>query len=722
MPRRNLNALLNPKSIAVIGASNDPSRIGGRILGYLKNHGYQGDIFQINPKHQEIEGIRCCPDVASLSREIDVALVAVPENLVLSVLEEAGKAKVKAAIIYSSGFSEMGEEGKGKQLKLRQLAEQYGISVCGPNCVGIIGFHNRTAMSFSQFLDVPKLIPGDIAFVSQSGALGGSLLNRIQDSSIGISHFVSTGNEAVLETSDYIEYFLDDPRTSVIMVLMEGIRNGEKFLRAADLALKRGKPIVVMKVGKTGTGGKAASSHTGSMTGSDRVYDAIFRQKGVIRVDELEDLYLTASTLSKCKLTNGPRVGIITTTGGGGVILSDELVSVGMEVPELSAPTMEKLSGAKAAFGIVKNPLDLTAQVVNDPLLFPKSIQTFVQDENLDNIIVALSMVAGERSKQRASYIIDVAQTTDKPILTWWASGSLSAPGMKMLEGSQVPIFSSPTRCVKALHALYRHAKLLKKKDDGVTGAAPAVVNEGGFSIDRIQRLHQGASRVLAEHEGKEILAAYGIPVTKEALGSDCDETRRMASEIGYPVALKVVSPEILHKTEVGGLRLHLNDEHELRKAYDQIIRSVKHHKPDANIEGMLVQEMAAPGTEVIIGVIQDPQFGPMVMFGPGGIFVEVLKDFSLRHPPLSEIDAWEMIREIKGFQLLDGARGERKRDQQAIVSALMAVSRMALDLKDVFSEIDINPLVVYPEGAGLKAIDCLFVKKDDAGRGTAND
>ena len=284
-----------------------------------------------------------------------------------------------------------------------------------------------------------------------------------------------------------------------------------------------------MKVGKTATGGKAASSHTGSMTGSDVVYDAIFRQKGIIRVDELEDLYLIASTLSKCKRTNGPRVGIITTTGGGGVILSDELVSMGMDVPDLSAPTIEKLQGSKASFGIVKNPLDLTAQVVNDPLLFPNSIQTFIQDENLDNIIVALSMVGGERSRERASYIIDVAQTTDKPILTWWASGSLSMPGMKLLENSKVPLFSSPTRCVRALHALVRHADNLKKKDAGMT--APAAANESRLSIEGIERLRHGSSRVLTEHEGKEILASYGIPVTKERLGTDFDEIKRMASE-----------------------------------------------------------------------------------------------------------------------------------------------------------------------------------------------
>ena len=708
MMKPNLHPLLNPKLIAIIGVSNDPSRIGGRIFRYLRNHGYEGDIFPVNPKYKEIDGIKCYPDIASIPSEIDVALIAVPEQSVLSVVEEAGKAKVRSAIIYSAGFSELGDRGRIKQEKLKQVAEERGMMICGPNCVGIIGFHNRTAMSFSQFLDIPELIPGEIAFISQSGALGGAILNRIQDRSIGISYFISTGNEAVLESSDFIEYLLDDPHTSVIMALIEGLRDAEKFLRVAELALKKKKPILVMKVGKTESGSKAASSHTGSMTGSDLVYDAVFKQKGVIRVEEVEDLYLTASALAKCQRPKGNRVGIITTTGGGGVILTDKLVEMGMSLPELSPETVAKLSEAKASFGIVKNPLDLTAQVVNDPLLFPKSIETFIQDENLDMIIVALAMVAGERSRERASYIIQTARSTDKPILTWWASGSLSTPGMKMLEESRVPLFTSPHRGVKALHALVQYSTFLRNDDDGTSPTIPPSANHRS----NIERFLQTSSGVLTEDEGKEILSYYGIPVPQERLGRNLEEIKGIAAGIGYPVALKITSPQIIHKTEAGGLKLSIKTENELIKAYGEIIRDVKGYRPDAEIKGILVQEMVPPGREVIIGVIQDPQFGPMIMFGLGGIFVEVLKDFSLRHAPLKERDAWEMVREIKGNKILEGVRGEKKSDQEAIVRALMAVSQMAVDLKGVFSEIDINPLVVYPEGGGLKAVDCLFLKK----------
>jgi acetyltransferase len=706
-----LHPLLNPKSIAIIGVSNDPSRIGGRILRYLRNHGYAGEIFPVNPKYDQIEGIKCYPDIASIPLETDVALVAVPEQSVLSVLEEAGKARVKSAIVYSAGFSELGEQGRNKQEKMRQVAEESRMMICGPNCVGIIGFHNKTAMSFSQFLDIPTLIPGEVAFISQSGALGGAILNRIQDRSIGISYFVSTGNEAVLESSDFIECLLDDPYTKVIMALIEGIRDAEKFLRVADLALKRKKPILVMKIGKTESGGKAASSHTGSMTGADSVYDAVFKQKGIIRVEDVEDLYLTATTLAKCRPPKGKRVGIITTTGGGGVILTDKLVEMGMDLPELSPGTVAKLSETKASFGVVKNPLDLTAQVVNDPLLFPKSIETFTQDENFDMIIVALAMVAGERSRERASYIIEAAHSTDKPIVTWWASGSLSTPGMKMLEESRVPLFTSPHQGIKALHALFRYSDYLKNGSGGES-AVHAITTKNRL---KVEKLIETSSRILTENEGKEILSCYGIPVPKERLGRNLKETRDIASEIGYPVALKVVSPEITHKTEAGGLKLNIRNEDELGKTYDKIMRDVRNHKPNAEIRGMLVQEMVPPGKEVIIGVIQDPQFGPMVMFGLGGVFVEVLKDFSLRHAPLKERDAWEMVKEIKGYKILEGVRGEKRSDQEAIVSALMAVSQMAVDLKGAISEIDINPLIVYPEKGGLKAVDCLFVKNKES-------
>lgn len=707
-----LTPLLEPESIAVIGASQDPTRIGGRTLRYLTQHGYGGAILPVNPKYQEIGGIKCYPSIASIPSEIDVALIAVPEQAVPSVLEEAGKKRAKAAIIYSAGFSELGARGKLKQEQIKQLAEAQGILVCGPNCVGIINFHHKIAMSFSQFLEVPRLIPGNIAFISQSGALGGALLNRIQDKGIGISYFISTGNEAVVESSDFIEYLLDDPTTSVIMALIEGIRDGGKFLRVADRAAKRGKPIVVMKIGRTETGGKAASSHTGSMTGSDEVYNAVFRQSGIMRVEEVEDLYLTASAMAKCPWPRGNRVGIITTTGGGGVMLTDKLVEMGMIVADLSPRTVARMGETAASFGLVKNPLDLTAQVINDPLLFPRSIETFSRDENLDAIIVALAMVAGETSSKRASYIIQAANSTEKPILTWWAAGSLSRPGTKMLEESRVPLFTAPDQCVKTLNALVRYSRFLETNEAG--DETPPSIYISPEERSRIETLLKTPSKTLTEDEGRQILSSYGIPVPSGGLGEDLPEIKEIASRIGYPVALKIVSPQIRHKTETGGLKLNINNEIDLARAYEEILGNVERSNPEAEIKGMLVQEMVPPGKEVIIGVTQDMQFGPMVLFGLGGIFVEIFNDFSLRHAPLREKDAWEMIREVKAHKILEGVRGDKRSDLEGIVRTLMAVSQLAVDLVDVVSEIDINPLVVYPGEGGVKAIDCLFLKKNN--------
>ena len=705
----NIEKLLKPKSIAVVGASSNVSRVGGRLYNNLVHHGYEGDIYLVNPKHHVIGDMKCYARVSDIPHPVDVMLVAVPADAVLAVLEEAGTANIKHAIIYSSGFSEVGEQGRLKQDRLKEIAEQFGISVCGPNCVGIINFQDQIAMSFSQFLNVPELIPGHIAFISQSGALGGSLLNRAQDRKIGFSYFVSGGNEAVVDASDFMEYFIDDPNTRVIMALLEGVRTAEKFLDVSRQALKKGKPIIVMKVGKTEAGGKAANSHTGSMTGIDEVYDAIFRQNGIIRVDDLDDLYLTASAFVKSRLPEGNRVGILTSTGGGGVILTDKLIQSKMAVPDPASDTAQRLAQVVPAFTSVSNPFDLTAQLINDPLLFRKCLEVFAKDDNFDAVIVAASMVADKLSEKRASFIIEGARSIKKPLFSWWAAGSLSAPGMAMLEESQVPYFTSASQCVNALKALVCYSTFKKTLNSDPVPASPGLPPA---DRKRIEVLLTADENGITEEEGKEILACYQMPVTMERLGINLEAAREVAQRIGYPLALKIVSPQIIHKTEAGGIRLNIKNQRELDAAYEEILSNVHAYDPQAEIKGVLIQEMVLPGKEVIIGASQDPQFGPMIMFGLGGIFVEVFRDFSLRRAPLQERDAWEMIREIEGYPILEGVRGDKPSDLQAIVGVLMAVSQMATDLKDMVSEIDINPLIVYPEGEGAKVVDCLFIKK----------
>ena len=707
----NLNRLLDPRSIAVIGASSDVSRIGGRLYNNLIRHGYTGDIYLVNPKYDSIGDLRCYPGLSDIGRPVDVVLVAVPGNGVPAVLEEAGKSGIKNAIVFSSGFSEVGEEGKKKQEQLAAIARDYEIAVCGPNNVGIINFRDKAAMSFSQFLNADKLIPGSIAFISQSGALGGSLLNRAQDKKIGFNYFISTGNEAVLDASDFMEYLVAHTDTRVVVALIEGIRNLEKFLKVADLALEKNKPIVVMKVGKTESGGKAASSHTGSMTGSDEVYDAVFKQKGVIRVEELDDLYLTASAFVKSRPVQGNRVGILTSTGGGGVILTDKIVESGMTVPAPSPEIVDRLRGLVPSFVSVSNPFDLTAQLINDPQLFPKTVEAFAGDENFDAVIVATSMVAGKNSVDRATYLIEAAKTIEKPIFTWWAAGSLSAPGMDLLEESRVPFFTNADECVKALRSMFRYSQFRRKQ----TAKPEKRISIRPKDMGRIEEIMKSSGDMLTEDQGREILSLYGIPVAAGELGRDLAEVKRIAENIDYPVALKIVSPQIKHKTEMQGIKLNITDEAELSRAYEEILGNCRKNAPEAEIKGVLVQEMVPPGKEVIVGVSQDEQAGPVVMFGLGGVFVEVLRDYSLRRAPLDENDAWEMMRETKGFQLLQGVRGEKPADVEAIVQVLINLSRLATDLRPYISEIDINPLIVHGRGEGAKVVDCLFVRKSRA-------
>jgi acetyltransferase len=445
------------------------------------------------------------------------------------------------------------------------------------------------------------------------------------------------------------------------------------------------------------------------MSGTDAVYEAIFRQKGIIRVLEPDDLYDTASMLAKNKLPKGNRVGIITTTGGGGVVLLDKLAEMGIVIPELTPNTDHELFKIIPDFGLIKNPLCLTTPYLNNILLFPKVLEIFGRDENLDAVILSVSLLSDEYSKEMARQIIRTAKLIEKPILTWWLGGSISAPGMQILGENSVPFFKTPNQCVMALKASLCYADFFENHNE--KEAASLYISSS--SCKRIEEILKNSDHILTEDLGKEILSIYGIPTTSERLSKNVDEAIKIALEIGYPVALKIVSSQIPHKTEIGGLRLSIGSEEELGFAYKQILDNAKKRKPEAEIKGVLVQEMAKSGKELIVGMVQDPQFGPMIMAGLGGIFVEVLKDFSLRHAPLKERDAWAMIQEIKGYPILKGIRGGPSYDLAAIVRVLMAVSQLAIDFKNFISSIDINPLVIYPNGEGVKVLDCLFIKKN---------
>jgi acetyltransferase len=705
-----LSCLLNPESVAIIGVSKSATRIGGRLFKYLTKHGYEGRLALVNPKYKELKGVTCYPAISDVPFSIDCALIAVPGKQVLPVLHECADSKVKSAVIFSSGFAEMGTSGSEAQNQIKELSRKSKLSVCGPNCIGLINFNNRIALSFSQLLEIDNLIPGNIGFISQSGALGGSLVNRALDNSIGLSYFISSGNEADLDVSDYIKHLvLHDEKTKVIVAVIEGFKDGAKFMEAADLALRHQKPIIVLKIGETEAGKKAAASHTGSLTGSDAVIDAVFKQKAVIRVHNYDELFQTASLFSKGRIPNGNKVGILTSTGGGGIIMADYYTKMGLAVPDPSPDTTALASKEIAAFGKVANPFDLTGQIFSDPEMFKRCMKLFVEDDNFDIVQVNVSMVAGESSEQRGLMLLESIQGSAKPIVTWWAAGSLSDPGIKVLNGSEVALFRSPERCATAVKSLVKYHAHLDSHSDHTPSSFDV---DFTTSLERAKELLAVADSNLSEHQSKTLLSLYGIPVTREQIATSPHEAIRFAEEIGFPVVLKIDSPDILHKSEARAIRLGVGSKAEILQYYDEIIKNAEKFDPDAKINGVLVQEMIPNGTEVMIGMSLDPQFGPTIAFGMGGIFVEVLKDISLRVAPLSKFDAEQMVNEIKGYPILQGIRGKKRSDIESIVDILLRVARLAEDCRDIISEIDINPLIVFDEGRGVKALDALVVKK----------
>jgi len=704
---RSLSALLAPKSIAVVGASDDFGRIGGMLIKYLLKFGYRGEIYPVNPKYEEIAGIQCYPNVRNLPETADTALIAVAAKLVPESLRECAERGIKTAIVYSAGFAETGEEGRRKQEELREVIRQGEMKVCGPNCIGIVNFTEDIAMSFSGFLEADRLVSGNVGFVSESGALGGSIVNRAQDRNIGFSYFISTGNEADLDLTDFMAFLVDDANTQVIMAYVEGIRDSEKFTRVVKRALEMGKPIVLLKVGETEGGKRVAATHTGSLTGSDAVYAAAFEQYGVIRVEDYDDLIETAMLFSKSKLPKGNRVGILTGTGGGAIILADKIAQHGLGLPALSQFTQEQLSQKVESFATVGNPMDLTGQLYSQPETFKNVIQLFAQDENIDIVTVAISMVPGERAKARATYIIDAAKAVDKPFVSWWAAGKLSEPAFKLLDESEVTLFKSPERCIKAVKSAVTYSQMREKLLVRDKEALPV-------SIDcrKAETLFGISEQTMTEHETKLLLASYGIPVTKEEVATSAAQAAHIAEKIGYPLALKVNSRQITHKSEAGGIRLNLTSKSAVIKAYSEILSDCQKYAPKVRIEGVLVQEMAKEGIEVIIGISRDPDFGLVLMFGLGGIFVEILRDVSMRLVPITRRDAEEMVREIKGHQILAGARGKPRADIEVIISLLLKVSNLALDWNGSISELDLNPVVVFEDGQGAKVLDALCIKR----------
>jgi acyl-CoA synthetase (NDP forming) len=693
-----------PRSIAIVGASNQPEKPGGRPLAALQKRGYAGKIFPVNPNYREVAGLECHPTILDVPGDVDMVIVSVPAKAVLEVVGQCAEKGVKVAVIFSAGFSEVDAEGERLQQKLAQLARHSHMRLLGPNSLGLINSANSVTASFAHVAEMEPASPRTLGFVTQSGAFGAMIYFEATQLGVGFTSFTSVGNEANAEFADFVAYLLDDPETSVIGGYLEGAKNGYKLRQAAEKALQLSKPLLIMKVGRTQAGARAASSHTASLAGDDQVYDAFFRQMGIVRIESLSELTSFAIAHRSGRTCQGRRVGIISGSGGHGVMMADKCESLGLSVPEITGATREELQRYLPAFGSPRNPVDLTAQGGRDTSMLTNCIRTVAGAENID-MVLAHAFFQDRDGIERAQQMVEIYNSTHKPIVIMTHTHHASEVSLKcveMLKQAGIPVLSDGLQAAHAVAKLSWYHERVRRITSGELAPEPPEAPPHREIAELL-----GSADRLSEFECKRIVERCGVPITREGLATSAEEAVRLARELGYPVVLKIQSGQILHKSDAGGVALDLGTDDEVRRAYDEILASSRRAAPEAEIQGVLVQEMVKGGVEVIIGSTTDPVFGPVIMFGLGGIFVEALGDVSFRVAPLSRNDAEDMIEEIKGHRVLRGMRGREPADLDAIADTLLKVSRLVTDHRDTIEELDINPLVVFPRGA--KAVDALI-------------
>ena len=705
--RTDLERFFNPGSIAIIGASQDFMTISGQPLKHLQSHHYQGRLYPVNPRYQEVAGVKCYPALAALSETPDLVLILVNAARVADMLKQCGEKGVPYVIIFSSGFSEMGGEGVKLQQQLAEIARRHEIGVIGPNCQGMMNVADGVFAGFGSvfFTDYE---PGRVSMVSQSGGFGFSVMNlSSKDGGLPFRQMVTTGNEIGVSTLEFMDYFIRDPHTDIIAGYLEGAKDAWRLPEIGQKALAAGKPILMWKVGNTEQGQRAAASHTANLGGAMALYKAAFRQNGIIQVEDIQDVVDYGRAFRNGRLPEGNRLAIITISGGAGILMTDECIGRGMRLADLAPETVAKLREFVPSFGSINNPVDVTAAIFNDLTLINRTLQTIVDDPGVDCIAMINASLQGEIANRIAAEIVAVAGKTGKPIYIAWSARDVMAPqAYAALEAARIPHYKSPVRCGRAMAAVSWYAEA-KRRRDRQSGEKALTLSSAGA-----RKALDGRTADVSEYQAKRILSEYGIPVTQEELATTREQALTIAKRIGYPVAIKVQSPDISHKTEARAVRLNIASDGELASAYDEILANARAYKKDASIEGVLIQEMVKDGLEAILGVTNDPLFGPAVMFGLGGIFAEVLKDVSFRLAPVTPSVAREMIEEIAGYPVLAGARGRPRADVDALVDAIVRLSALAVDLKDRVAELDINPLFVFAEGRGVKAADALIKPK----------
>ncbi|PIZ00511.1 acyl-CoA synthetase [bacterium (Candidatus Howlettbacteria) CG_4_10_14_0_8_um_filter_40_9] len=690
-----LDFFFKPKSIAVIGASSDKTKLGHMVLNNIQKYHYKGRIYPISLHDKKILGLSCRKSVLDVAGEIDLAAIVIPAALVPDVIEECGKKGVKGVIIISAGFKETGAIGGELEEKVQNIAKKYGMRVLGPNCLGLIDTSSKLNASFAE--SMPE--KWSIAVFSQSGAMSTAILDWANANGIGFSKMVSLGNKTDITECDLLEAWQKDDSSKVILGYLEGIEDGDRFLSITRKITKE-KPLIVIKAGSSDEGTKAISSHTGSLAGYDQAAEAAFVKAGIIRARTIQDLFDYCKAFSFLDVPKGNKVAIITNAGGPGVMTTD-LVDGNdfLEMSELSQKTKRLLKKTLPSSANIKNPIDVIGDAKADR--FKDALEVAEGDRNVDMVVVILTPQVMTEVEKTAELIAKIKKKTKKPIIASFIGGETVAKGIAFLEKEKVPVYDYPERAIKSLEALVLYSQYLKSKDEEIS--------ELRVGFEKAKKIFKETKGQLIEVDVLKVLSAYGIPVSDSILVNDKEAAVKAARKVGFPAVLKIASPDILHKTDIGGVKLAIQNEKEVRQAYGQIMKSVKAHMPKARIKGVTVFHMVREGQEVIIGGKRDDIFGPMVMFGLGGVYVELLKDVVFQLCPITKKKALKMILSIKASSLLTGYRGQWACDIDAIADAIVRLSQLMIDFPEI-KEVDINPLRVNKKGQGALALDAKIV------------
>ncbi len=702
MPKntKNLSTIFYPQSIAVIGTNKTKGTVPHDIFANLIESNFQGVVYPVSPGETSVACVKAYKYIVDIPDPVDLAILVFPSSVCHLALEQCGKKGVKSVIIISAGFKEVGGKGLEREKQLKQIAQKYGISFIGPNCLGVINTDPKSRLNASFARKMPE--EGSIGFLSQSGALCTAVLDYAQSKHIGFSKFVSFGNKADINEIDLLYYLRDDPKTKVILVYLEEISDGQALMKAAkDIISQSGKPILLLKSGRTEEGAAAAASHTGSLAGSDIICDAAMKQAGIMRCNDIEEMFNRAIAFAYQPLPKSNQIAIVTNAGGPGVLATDSAINCGLKLASFSDATSDSLRKSLPTTANTKNPIDVIGDAHSDR--YNAALTSTLKDENVDGVFVILTPQSMTDIKEIAQEICNCAVQYEKPIYASFMGENDVAEGIDILQRNKIPHYILPESMCSSFTSAYEFNNQLSNASAAALAPCEGINTDKAKTI--LKKAAQSGKRFLSGIEAFKLLDAYGLPVGKYGMAKSTKEAIAAADKIGYPVAMKIISEDIVHKFDVQGVKLNLNSSKEVADSYSTMMKSISESHPDAKLEGTLIQKMGEAGEEVILGIKRDQTFGAVILFGLGGIFVEIFKDVSFRIAPLDQENIRSMISEIKGYPILAGARGRRKRDIASIEDCLHRISQLAMDCPEI-QELDINPLIIHGEGRGAFVAD----------------